>query len=116
MLVGLLTFTAYFQAAKRDCRSFMDLEVDGENAGDVGVNGVNPAPIFRMTNMLSRQWPVVKPREISKNNRRQRSAPKDQGECSGFVLRVSKLIICRETAPMYQETPNPSQNPRLQAI
>ena len=111
MLVGLLTLAAHSQAAKRDCRTFMDLEVDYENAGGVGANRTDPAPIYRMTNTLPRQWPVAKPREISKNNRRQRSVSKDQGECSGFVLRVSKLIIRWETAPRYQEIANPSQKP-----
>lgn len=78
----------------------MDLEVDGENAGEVDANRADPAPIFWMTNTLPRQWPVAKQRRKSKNsrhiskiNRRQHSVPKNQGECSGFVLRVSKLII-----------------------
>lgn len=43
MLVGLLAFAAYSQAAKGDCRTFMDLEVDGENAGEVGANRADPA-------------------------------------------------------------------------
>ena len=65
MLVGLLTFATYSQAAKRDCRIFMDLEVDGENAGEVDANRADPAPIFWMTDTLPRQWPVAKIKEQS---------------------------------------------------
>ena len=46
-----------------------------------------------------------------KNKGRQPPVLKDQGECSGFVLRVSELIICREAAPRHQETANLSQKP-----
>jgi hypothetical protein len=49
-----------------------------------------------------------------KNNRRQPPVPKGQGSrvkvnYSGFVLRVSELIICREASPGHQETANLSQ-------
>ena len=32
-------------------------------------------------------------------------------KCSGFVLRVSELIICREAASRHQKTASPSQKP-----
>jgi hypothetical protein len=70
-----------------------------------------PAATYRSAISSQSTWPAVEQSQTSRIIGGNLQNQRIQVKCSGFVLQLSELIICRKAAPRRQETANPSQKP-----